>query len=76
MDDERETWPWMVRLGLLGLPGRGAAWACFWLLVALAIGCIALGFVEPWAFPGGLFVFAALWYYLAIGWVDDHGRWS
>jgi hypothetical protein len=42
----------------------------------LAAGSVAAGFVYPVAFAGGLFVFAALWYYLSIRWVDQHGRWE
>lgn len=73
---DRSKWPMMVRLGLWGLSTRGAAWACFWLALAIAAGCVAYGFVEPRAFGGGLMVLAALWYYLAIRWVDQHSRWA
>jgi len=51
-------------------------------LVALAVGCIAYGFVDQRFFMGVLMAVgavtmaaAALWYYLAIRWVDRHGRW-
>jgi hypothetical protein len=66
----------MVRLGLWGLPSRKSAWAFFWLAIALAVGCVGYGFINPPFFGGGLLVFAALWYYLAIRWVDQHARWS
>jgi hypothetical protein len=62
--------------GLWGLPNRLAACAFFWLSLALAGACVAYGFVNPLAFLGGLMVFAALWYYLSIRWVDQHSGWS
>jgi hypothetical protein len=38
---------------------------------------VVYGFTNDWRFLfGGLMVFAALWYYLAIRWVDDHGTWE
>ncbi len=59
-----------------GLPTRGAAWGFFWLCIAIAIGCGGYGFVD-WRFSfGGLMVFAALWYYFAIRWVDEKGSWN
>ncbi len=76
MRGERSGWPIMVQLGLLGIPSRGMAWAFFWFSFALAIVCIGLGFVDWRLFLGGGFVFAALWYYLAIRWVDRHGAWD
>ncbi|MEO6457634.1 MAG: hypothetical protein ABIO92_05100 [Chloroflexia bacterium] len=76
MKVDRSTWPLMVRLGLWGLPSRGAAWAFFWLALAIAAGCIAYGFTNPSFFIGGILVFAALWYYLSIRWVDQHSSWS
>jgi hypothetical protein len=27
-------------------------------------------------FTGALFIFAALWYYLAIRWIDQNDRWA
>jgi hypothetical protein len=76
MSVDRNKWPVMVRLGLGGLPSRGAAWACFWLALVIAAGCVAYGFVQPWAFVSSLMVFAALWYYLSIRWVDAHSTWG
>ena len=46
-------WPLWVSVGLWGLPGRGWAWACFWLSIAVAVGCVAYGFVFWPAFLGG-----------------------
>ena len=70
---ERPLW---VKLGLWGLPNRVSAWVFFWLSLALAAGCVAYGFRDGRFFLGGLLVFAALWYYLSIKWVDQHGSWS
>jgi hypothetical protein len=38
-----QPWPWWVSLGLWGLPGRGWAWAFFWLALLLAAGSVAAG---------------------------------
>lgn len=72
---DRSSWPFMVRLGLWGVPSRAYAWMYFWLTVAIAIGCVAYGFTDARFFPGGVIVLAAVWYYLAIHWVDQHSRW-
>ena len=76
MGVDRSRWPLMVRLGLWGIPSRGTAWADFGLSLVLAIGCVVYGLIDRRFFFGGLFVFAALWYYLSIRWVDQHGSWS
>src|SRR5947209_9755036 len=79
--------PFWVRVGLAGLPGRGAALAFFWVSVALALGFFgtSLALVVAGAYPAywvGLLlpalgmVLAALWYGLAIRWVDRHDRWD
>jgi hypothetical protein len=73
---DRDQWPLMVQVGLLGLPNRGAAWACFWLSIALAVGFIAIGFVNWPYFFGGLCILPGLWYYLSIRWVDQNSSWS
>jgi hypothetical protein len=72
----RRNWPVMVRLGLWGLGTRMSAWTFFWGSLAIAAGCFVYGFVNPLAFSGVLFVFASLWYYLSIRWVDQHRMWS
>jgi len=76
MGVDRAQWPMMVRLGLWGLPNRAAAWLFVWLSLAIAAGCFAYGFVNPLAFIGVFMVFASLWYFLSIRWVDQHSRWS
>ena len=78
MDDgklplERPVW---VKVGLWGVPGRAGAWSFFWLSIAIAVACIAYGFQDRRFFWGGLLVFAALWYYLSIRWVDQHDGWA
>ncbi|HEY0070885.1 MAG TPA: hypothetical protein VGE04_13040 [Chloroflexia bacterium] len=63
----------------MGLRSRGAAWAFFWISIVIAVGCIAYEFVYPSFFIGAIALFvllAALWYYLAIRWVDQHSRWG
>ena len=73
---DRGTWPAFVRLALAGITSRTMAWVCLWISVALAALSIAIGFKWPIAFTGGLMLLAALWYYLAIRWVDQNSRWS
>jgi hypothetical protein len=77
---ERPIW---VRVGLWGLTTRGAAMAFFWLSVVLAFApLLLLIWVEPvivaivmlFSVPGMLA--AALWYWLAIRWVDRHDGWA
>jgi hypothetical protein len=75
-EGDRQERPLWVKVGLWGLPNRAAAWAFFWLSLAIAVGCVAYGFVDWRFFIGGIMVFAALWYYASIKWVDRHGRWS
>jgi hypothetical protein len=72
----REDWPMWVQLGLWGLPNRASAWAFFWVSLTLAVGGVAAVFVHPLFALGGLMVFAALWYYASIRWVDRHDQWE
>jgi len=51
-------------------------WAFFWFSLLLAAGCVAAGFVWWPLFAGAGFVLAAVWYYAAIRWVDQFGRWE
>jgi hypothetical protein len=44
--------------------------------VELAEPRVAYGFVDRRFFLGGFFLLSALWYYLSIQWVEQHGRWS
>jgi hypothetical protein len=72
---DRSVWPFWVRIGLWGLPTRAAAWAFFWLSIAIAVGCVAYALVDRRYLVGGILALAALWYYLSIRWVDKHSRW-
>lgn len=73
----RPDWPLMVQVGLWGLPNRLAAWAFVWLSLAFAAAGVAAGIlIHPIGFAAVLMVFAALWYYLSIRWVDENGRWQ
>ncbi len=76
MGVDRGNWPILVRVGLWGLPNRATAWAFFWLSLVVTACCVAYGFINPFGFIGGLLVFAALWYYLSIRWVDRHSHWA
>ncbi len=80
MSEDRSTWPPMVRFGLMGVRSRGAAWAFFWISIVLAVACIAYAFFNSLfiagIYIGGLFLLAALFYYLAIRWVDQHSKWG
>jgi hypothetical protein len=67
--------PLWVQVALWGLPSRASVWVCFWLSFILTVASISYGFVDVRFFAGGLFLFAALWYYLAIRWIDRHDRW-
>jgi hypothetical protein len=73
---DRSEWRLLVRVGLWGISRRSAAWAFVWLSIAIAAVSVAYAIVNRAAWVGGVLVFAALWYYLAIRWVDRHGRWS
>jgi hypothetical protein len=73
---DRNAWPLLVQLALWGLPSQRAAWAFFWLSIAIAVACVAYGFIDYRFFIGGIMAVAALWYYLAIRWVDQNSSWS
>jgi hypothetical protein len=68
--------PFWVRLTLLGLPTRWSALFFVWLSLLCVVAGVVYGFWFPRAFIGLLFIPAALMYYLAIRWVDQHGQWS
>lgn len=76
MSVDRRKWPSMVRIGLWGVRNRAMAWAFAGGSVLLAIVCFALSSKDPRFFGGVAFLFAALWYYLAIRWVDRHDQWA
>jgi hypothetical protein len=63
---ERPLW---VAVGLWGLKTRAMAWAFVVLSIVVAIGWMYF------SWTGVLIFLAALWYFLAIRWVDQHGSW-
>ena len=63
--------PWWVRLGLVGIPSRTAAWS--WLIFSIIAAILMALSWSRWWF---LLFLATLWYYLAIRWVDHHDSWS
>ena len=69
---ERPLW---VKIGLWGLPTRGPALALCWLCVVLAVASAVYGFWDARVFAGVLLGLAALGYWLAVRWVDQHGGW-
>lgn len=73
----RSSGPWWVRFGRWGTSGRAALWMWFAVSVALAVGCVAAGFVlgGRW-FLGATFLLPAAWYWLTVRWVDRHGSWT
>ena len=76
MGVDRHEWPLMVRVGLWGIHSRGVAWSWFVLSLAVAIGGVVYGFVNPIGNLAGLMAFAALGYLFSIRWVDRYGSWS
>jgi hypothetical protein len=75
MGTDRRDYPFWVRIALWGISDRGSAWLYCWISLVIALGCVAIGFFDWRFFLGGLLVVAAVGYYLAIRWVDRHGRW-
>lgn len=73
---DRSTWPGWVRVGLWGIHSRGLAWFFVVFALALAAGSVAYAYAKDPLFAwGGIFVLSALWYFLAIRWVDEHAEW-
>jgi hypothetical protein len=73
----REERPWWVQVGLWGIHSRSTAWVFFWIALGLAVAPSLLLFTVNKGFAVcGLFGLAALWYWLCIRWVDEHGSWS
>lgn len=77
MVDNREAWPTLVRVGLVGLETRRVAVGFARVTTAVAVACLACGFEDEWFFLfGGLLGLAAGWCFLSICWVDYNGHWS
>lgn len=64
---ERPLW---VAVGLWGLKTRAVAWAFFVLSIL-----VATGWMMYWSWSGAIIYLAAVWYFLAIRWVDKHSAW-
>jgi hypothetical protein len=77
-NQNRRQWPRWVRLGLWGVPTRRSA--LIWVWVSALIGVFLSVSLEAFAFPVGIsvgipFFLAALWYWVALRWVDQHETW-
>lgn len=64
---ERPLW---VAVGLWGLKTRALAWAFFGLSML-----VATLWMMYWSWSGAIIYLAAVWYFLAIRWVDKNGKW-
>jgi hypothetical protein len=72
----RRDYPLWVRVSVWGSPSRAAVWLWFWASIVLAAVCGVAGAMwDARFYLGLLWLFAALMYWLAIRWVDRHGRW-
>jgi hypothetical protein len=65
-----------IQVGLWGVPSRIAAMIYLWATFVVAIACLALGFLHPFAWSGMALGLATLWYWAAIRWKDRHAHWS
>lgn len=73
----RADWPWWVRFSLWGIRSRSAAWASFSLAVTFGLLCAFLTVAVHRIFAVGMgFFVGALWYRLAISWVDRRNGWK
>ena len=73
MPPERPLW---VKIGLWGVPNRVSAWVYVWILMALAVGFVAYGFVDEIFAWGALFMLGSLGYFAVICWMDRHHEWK
>jgi hypothetical protein len=62
--------PLWVTIGLWGLATRSVAFS----FVVISILC-AVGSIAYWTWWGALLFLSALWYWLAIRWVDQNDSW-
>ena len=76
VERDQEEQPLWVQIGLWGLSSRASAWDFFWISIAIAVVFIVYGLYDTRFLGGGIMLFAALWYYASIRWVDRHGGWS
>lgn len=77
----RERYPLWVKTGLWTIHSRSVAWFWFWFAFASAtVSCVATFFTSGFWLLLCLYTivvgfFAALWYWLAIRWVDHNDHW-
>ena len=74
--DERVSRPLWVRIKLWGTRSRNGALAFCCGTLAVGIAFAIYSIVDPDALAGTALFAAALWYWLAIRWVDQHDRWT
>lgn len=72
----RKEYPFWVKMGLWGVPGRAGMWGFVWLSVVCAVACGVYGLWDPRFFFGLLFLVSGLMYWLTIRWVDKNGVWE
>jgi hypothetical protein len=75
---DRKHYPLWVKLSLWGLPNKGSVWAFVGLSIFCAVASVAYAVMagDLRFYAGLLFLLAALMYWLAIRWVDNHGSWD
>ena len=71
----RNDAPIMVQLALWPNLSRGVTWVFFWVSIFLAGASVIYWFKTGRFLAGGLLVFAALWYWMAIQWMDRNRAW-
>lgn len=75
----RSPKPWWVEVGLWKINDRNTAWLFLGISVAMAVlpavvMSVAMG--SNRFFISGIFILAAVWYWLCIKWMDDNDGWS
>jgi hypothetical protein len=73
--DWRLERPWWVKMALWGLADRGPASIFGWLSLVFSLACVIYSWWDVRFLAGVPFVLAALWYWMAIRWVDKYGKW-
>lgn len=68
--------PLYVKIGLWMINTRKTAMTYFWLSILLAVISALLGIQDRAYCAGLLFLLPALWYWLAIRWVDKNAKWE
>jgi len=71
-NNQRPRW---VQWAVWGIENRTVVWMMFWVTAALPVAWVIWGFTERRFFAGIALFGAALWYVLAIKWMDAHDQW-